>query len=106
MVTDATHIYWSENDTGLFKRMPIGGGAPTPFGVGLGMSYNILAVDDAALYWIDQLRVGKVRKSDSQASFLTSDIQNLAFLRPGIAVDEGFVYWIDPALETIRKIEK
>jgi hypothetical protein len=107
MMTDATHVYWSENDTGLFKRMPIGGGAPVTFSAaGLGMSYNILAVDDTHLYWIDQLKVGKVRKSDSEVSPLTYDIRNLAFLRPGIVVDDGFVYWTDPALQMIRRLEK
>jgi hypothetical protein len=106
MITDATHVYWSENDSGIFRRMPIAGGAPIPFGGGLGASYNILAVDETDLYWIDQRQVGKVRKSDSEVSFLTGDILNLAFLRPGIAVDASFVYWTDPALQMIRKLEK
>jgi len=106
-VVDATNVYWSENDTGDIKRMPLGGGAPTTLANGSPGSYNILAEDDANLYWIDQAHVGKVPKTAATAEFLVPG--NLAadpFFPASIAVDAAAAYWTEPPIQKINEIQK
>jgi hypothetical protein len=105
-VMDATGIYWSENDTGALKRIQLTGGLSTSLGAGLGASWNILALDNSHLFWIDQLHLGKVPKIGGTSSWLVPDLVSDPIVRPGIAVDDNYAYFTAPLFQALLKVKK
>jgi hypothetical protein len=105
-VVDGTNIYFSENDTGDIKKIPVGGGAATTLANGLHGSYNNLAVDGANLYWINQNHIGKVPTTGGTPSFVLYVLASDPFFPASIVLDGTSVYWTEPPIREIWKAQK
>lgn len=106
-VVDGTSVYFSEQDTGDIRKMPALGGTATFLANGLALSYNILAVDNANLYWIDQVDLGKVSTAGGPVSYIVpGGLESDATLPASIALDNANVYWTEPPLQEIRGAPK
>jgi hypothetical protein len=55
------NLVWTESKLGKVRSMPLAGGAPTDLAMGR-MSPSQIAVDDAAVYWIEQADVAGMSK--------------------------------------------
>ncbi|HSE27710.1 MAG TPA: hypothetical protein VLA95_05730 [Gemmatimonadales bacterium] len=102
-VVDDAFLYYSENDTGLIKRMPLEGGDATTLAIGLAASYNVLAESGADLYWLDQTWLQVVPKSGGEPRPLSEPVAPSVLLRPAIALDAASVYWTEVLYEGIVK---
>lgn len=102
VVTDGSHLYWSNFSSGTIGRSNIDGtnvdqsfitGAAAPWG---------LAVHGGHLYWGNSNvgRVGRARLDGSQVD--QAFISNLAFAY-GVAVDRNHIYWSTGQMNTIGR---
>ena len=102
-VVDDKAIFFSGQDTGEIRSLPIDGGVPRYLAYGLKWSWNILALDQDNVYWINQLNIGTVPKKGGKATVIGS-LYNLSDLPSGIAVDNNNLYWAETGTGTIKKM--
>ncbi|HXX33836.1 MAG TPA: Ser-Thr-rich GPI-anchored membrane family protein [Thermodesulfobacteriota bacterium] len=102
-VVDDKAIYFSGQDTGEIRWLPADGGVPRYLAYGLKWSWNILALDQDNVYWINQINIGTVPKKGGKATII-GDLQNLSDLPSGIAVDNNNLYWAETGTGTIKKM--
>ncbi len=106
-VVDGSSVYFSEQDSGDIERMPLSGGTATTLALGARGSYNILAVDGANLFWIDQVEIGRVPITGGAVSFIVSGgLAADPFFPASIALDAGSIYWTEPPAREIRTAQK
>jgi hypothetical protein len=105
LAVDGTNVYFSEQDTGNIKKVSVNGGAITTLANGLRGSWNILALDQLNVYWIDQVKVGKVPKVGGTVTYIAVDLVSEATIPNAIAADEKSVYWTEVRGGTIKRTE-
>ena len=110
IVTDTTHVYWSEFDAGTINKMPLGGGPVTTLASGLNQPWK-LVVDTSNVYWVEWANgvagagsVKKVSLSGGQVTTLAANLNGPS----SVDVDGQTVYWSEWGTEgrngTIKKI--
>jgi hypothetical protein len=106
-VVDDNNVYFSEQDTGDIMSMPVAGGPMTTLVQGHAGSYNILALDAAHLYWIDQVEIGKVAITGGTPSLIVpAGLVSDPFVPASIVLDAASVYWTEPPAQVIRTTQK
>lgn len=104
-VTDGVNVYYSEQDSGDIKRVPVSGGSSITLANGLRGSYNSLALDSRYLYWIDQVHLGKVPLAGGNPIYLvTSGLNSDPFVTASVAVDGASLYWTETASGAVMKL--
>jgi hypothetical protein len=106
-VVDAENVYFSENDTGIIKRVAVSGGAATVLASSLPFSYITLAQDATSLYWIDQLSVGRVAKSGGGNRQVNPDrLASDLFMPASVAALPTEIAWTHPPAGYIQAVQK
>lgn len=104
-VTDGASIYFSDQDTGDIKRVPVTGGNSVTLANGRSYSSISLALDSNYLYWIDQTLLGKVPLTGGPI-LLIAGVNNAASPPAAIAVDGASLYWTETASGAVMKMTK
>jgi hypothetical protein len=102
LVVDPSGVYFSEQDSGRIRRVPLQGGAATTVGGGAAFSWNILAVDPDNVYWVEQMSVGRAPKAGGGQTFVATSLDSEVFIANAVVADGSFVYWTEVAGGTIR----
>lgn len=104
-VTDGVNVYYSEQDSGDIKRVPVTGGSSVTLANGLRWSYNVLALDSRYLYWIDQVHLGKVPLTGGSPIYLvTGGLNSDPFVTASVAVEGASLYWTETATGAVMKL--
>jgi hypothetical protein len=104
LAVDDTHVYFSEQDSGAIRKVPVDGGAPTFLGMGLFLSWNILALDEDYVYWVNQAYVSRVLKEGGTVFDYDGVLNSLVTVPNAIAVDSGAVYWTETGGGIIQSV--
>ena len=106
-ITDQSSVYFSENDTGDIRAVPLDGGPATTIASGLRGSFNILAQDATKVYFITQKTLQSVTKAGGQVDFLNApDLVEDPFFPASLAADDRRVYWTEPPAQLIGVLGK
>lgn len=84
---DATHVYWTNDDTVM--KLPLGGGATITLATG--QVPGSLAVDGVNVYWVNSELAGSVRKMPVGGGAVTTLAS--AKFAGALALDATSVYW-------------
>jgi hypothetical protein len=101
---DANYVYFSDQDTGDIKKVPVGGGPITTIGNGLRLSYNILVADSGNLYWEDQVFIGKIGVTGDIS--IVTGVLSPDYFPPSMAVDNEYLYWTETGSGEILRTAK
>ena len=104
LVVDETDVYFSEQDTGLIRKVSINGGplSTVLFGSKFFAPY-ILAQDDSNIYWVNQVEVGKISKSGDNPFLYAGNVASVPFIPNKIAVDDTSVFWTEAGAGLLMK---
>ena len=102
-VTDGMNVYFSIQDTGEIKRVPVTGGSSTKLANGMSGSSISLALNSNILFWIDQLSMARVPLTGGPI-VLMRGVNNAATPPASIAVDGASLYWTETALGAVMKM--
>jgi hypothetical protein len=104
LVVDETDVYFSEQDTGLIRKVSINGGPISTllFGSNRFAPY-ILAQDNSNIYWVNQAEVGKISKNGGNPFLHAGNVQSIAFIPNSIAVDDSSVFWTEVGAGLVMK---
>lgn len=89
IVTDDTHVYWTNFGDGQVLRIPKHGGAQEILHSGQTQPRGI-AIDDEHLYWTTYRGVWRMPKGGNTAELISGDPGPNT---DGVALDETHVYW-------------
>jgi len=102
LVVDSSGVYFSEQDSGLIRRAPLQGGPAATVGSGAPFSWNILALDEDTVYWIEQTNAASAPKTGGPQNILVTGLDSDVSVANAIATDGSFLYWTEVAGGTIR----
>jgi len=102
-VVDGENIFFSENDTGMIRRISVNGGPITTLALSLRFSWNIMALDQQNVYFINQLSIGKVPKTGGNVTSY-GGLSTFLDYPSGITVDQNDLYWTETRAGTIEKM--
>jgi len=106
-VVDADNVYFSEEDSGDIRRVPLDAGTPVTISNGLRGSYNVLAQDATNLFLINQVSAERIGKVDGETEFLIpGPLAAEPSFPASIAVDQGHIFWTDPPSQQIQYLTK
>lgn len=92
IVSDGTHLYWCNTETGFIGRATVAGGTVEPTWVKTEGSPTYLAVDSGHVYWTDPTKSAIGRCTTAGASIEKSWI-TLAHPAAGVAVNSEHIYF-------------
>jgi len=111
IAVDSNFVYWTEQTTGLLKKVPTSGGSVTTLASGLSAPLR-LAVDETRIYWIENSSgagLGSIKEISKNGGVVTTLAAGLDYPKD-IAVDLNNIYWSEAGTSTnngaIKKIPK
>jgi len=103
MTVDSSGVYFSEQDSGMIRHVPLQGGPVPTVGGGMPLSWNILAVDPGNVYWVEQVNLSRVSKAGGSQTIVATGLDSDVSVANGVVSDGTFVYWTEVAGGTIRR---
>ncbi len=98
LAVDDSFVYWADSGSNSIRRTSKSGGAQA--GIYAGAVTSGLAVDGASVYFSDGARVLSVPKGGGAGTQLAAAAANR------LALDDGFVYWTNPAAGLVQRVGK